>query len=116
MIVFSWSLARKLRAGGRFRPAAVSGRPARDDTRAGGRFRPAAVFGKTGARRHARRLAMQEHRQAALTPPETTKSDPAGGIARPSVVVARPLRCASIAAGRAPSRETCNAVIRAILL
>jgi len=29
------------------------------------------------------------HRQAALTPPETAKSDPAGGVARPSDVVAR---------------------------
>jgi hypothetical protein len=37
---------------------------------------------------------MLAHRQAALTPPEITKSDPEGGIARPSVVVARPLRCA----------------------
>jgi hypothetical protein len=74
LIVFSWSLARKRRAGD-------------------------AV-----------------HRQAALTPPEIMKSDPAGGIARPSVVVARPLRCDGIAAGCAPSRETCNAVIRAILL
>jgi hypothetical protein len=38
-----------------------------------------------------RRAGDVVHRQAALTPPETTKIDPMGGIARPSVVVARPL-------------------------
>jgi hypothetical protein len=38
-----------------------------------------------------RRAGDAVHRQAALTPRESTKTDPAGGLARPSVVVARPL-------------------------